>query len=108
MVHILTDATFQKEVLESNVPVLVDFWAEWCGPCKLLGPIVAELAEEYKDKPVKIAKMEVDENEATPAKYQVMSIPTLIFFKGGQPVQQMIGMQSKADLKAALDALMAA
>jgi thioredoxin 1 len=107
MEHTFTDSTFQQEVLESDVPVLVDFWASWCGPCKLLGPIVEELAKEYEGKPIKIGKMEVDENEATPAQYQVMSIPTLIFFKGGKPVQQMIGMQTKADLKAALDAVMA-
>ncbi len=107
MEHTFTDSTFQQEVLESDVPVLVDFWASWCGPCKLLGPIVEELAKEYAGKPIKIGKMEVDENEMTPAQYQVMSIPTLIFFKGGKPVQQMIGMQTKADLKAALDAVMA-
>jgi len=103
----LTDQSFKQEVLDSNVPVLVDFWASWCGPCKLLSPLVEELATEYKDKPIKIAKMEVDANEATPAQYQIMSVPTLIFFKNGQPVQQMIGMQTKADLKAALDAVMA-
>lgn len=107
MVLELTDQSFKQEVLDSNVPVLVDFWASWCGPCKLLSPLVEELANEYKGKPVKIAKMEVDANEATPAQYQIMSVPTLIFFKNGQPVQQMIGMQTKADLKAALDAVMA-
>ncbi|EKD76264.1 MAG: Strongly similar to thioredoxin [uncultured bacterium] len=103
----LTDQTFKQEVLDSNVPVLVDFWASWCGPCKVLSPLVEELATEYKDKPVKIAKMEVDANEVTPAQYQIMSVPTLIFFKDGKPVQQMIGMQTKDDLKAALDAVMA-
>ncbi len=107
MAQVFTDASFDQEVLKSDVPVLVDFWAEWCGPCKLLGPIVEELAQEYQGKAIKIGKMEVDENEQTPAQYQVMSIPTLIFFKNGQPVQQMVGMQTKADLKAALDALMA-
>lgn len=107
MAQVFTDASFDQEVLKSDVPVLVDFWAEWCGPCKLLGPIVEELAQEYQGKPIKIGKMEVDENEQTPAQYQIMSIPTLIFFKNGQPVQQMVGMQTKADLKAALDALMA-
>jgi thioredoxin 1 len=73
----------------------------------LLSPLVEELANEYQGKPVKVAKMEVDTNEVTPAQYQIMSVPTLIFFKNGQPAQQMIGMQTKADLKAALDAVMA-
>ena len=107
MAQTFTDANFEQEVLQSDVPVLVDFWATWCGPCKLLGPIVEELANEYQGKPVKIGKMEVDENEQTPPQYQIMSIPTLVFFKNGQPVQQMVGMQTKEDLKAALDALMA-
>ncbi|MBI2415920.1 MAG: thioredoxin [Candidatus Kerfeldbacteria bacterium] len=102
----LTDANFKTEVLEAPVPVLVDFWATWCGPCRVLGPIVEDLANDYKDQPVKIGKMEVDANEQTPAQYQIMSVPTLIIFKGGQPVQQMIGVQSKEDLKAALDEAM--
>ncbi len=105
MVLELNDANFKSEVLEAKVPVLVDFWASWCGPCKMLAPIVEELATEYKDKPVKIAKLEVDSNESTPAQYQIMSVPTLIIFKNGKPAQQMIGMQTKADLAAALDAV---
>ncbi|MDP3971032.1 MAG: thioredoxin [bacterium] len=107
MVLELTDDNFKKEVLESDVPVLVDFWASWCGPCKMLSPIVEEVAEEYKDKGVKIAKLEVDANEQTPGQYQIMSVPTLIVFKDGEPVKQMVGVQSKEDLKAALDESMA-
>lgn len=103
----LTDQTFKQEVLDSTVPVLVDFWASWCGPCKVLAPLIEELTAEYKGKPVKIAKLEVDANEVIPAQYQIMSVPTLIFFKNGQPAQQLIGMQTKDDLKAALDAIMA-
>ncbi len=103
---ILTDATFQKEVLESKEPVLVDFWAPWCGPCKMLGPIVEELSAEFSGKPVKIAKMNVDDESITPSKYGVMSIPTLIFFKNGKPIDQLIGVQKKEDLKKKIEGLM--
>lgn len=102
----LTDANFQKEVLESDVPVLVDFWASWCGPCKILGPIVEEVAADYQGKPVKIAKMEVDANEITPAQYQIMSVPTMLIFRGGKPVNQMVGVQAKQDIKSAIDEVM--
>lgn len=107
MVMELNDNNFKQEVLESKVPVLVDFWASWCGPCKMLSPLVEELADEYKDKPIKVAKLEVDANEHTPAQYQIMSVPTLIMFKNGEPVNQMVGMQSKEDLKVLLDESMA-
>ena len=95
MAHAFTDATFEEEVLKSDVPVLVDFWAPWCGPCKVLGPIIDELAEEVDASKVKIGKMNIDENPATPGQYGVMSIPTLIVFKGGEPVEQMVGLQRK-------------
>lgn len=101
---IITDDTFQKEVLESDKLTLVDFWAEWCQPCKILGPIVEEFAQEYGDK-VKVAKMDVDANTDTPGKFNIMSIPTLIFFKDGKPAKTMIGVQSKEQLKKIVDEL---
>lgn len=107
MVVELNDENFETEVIKSDQPVLVDFWATWCGPCKMLSPIVEEVAEEYHDKPVKIAKMEVDSNEVTPGKYQIMSVPTLMVFKNGESIKQMVGVQSKEDIKSALDEAMA-
>ena len=93
-----TDATFDQEVLKSQTPVLVDFWAPWCGPCKIIGPIVEELATEYGAK-LKVGKLNVDDNQNASSKYGVMSIPTLMVFKNGQPVKTMIGAQSKENLK---------
>ena len=100
---ILTDQTFEQEVLKSTEPVLVDFWAPWCGPCKILSPLVEEIAKEYEGKGVKIAKMNVDDNPDTPSKYGVMSIPTLIIFKGGEIQHQMIGVQDKHTITSELD-----
>lgn len=97
--HVFTDDNFKKEVLESKEPVLVDLYADWCGPCKILSPLIAELAKAYHDKGIKIGKMNVDESSATASKYHVMSIPTLLFFKGGKVVDQMIGVQTKENLK---------
>ena len=100
-----TDASFKKEVLESSQPVLVDLWAPWCGPCRMLGPVVEELAQEYAGKAV-VGKLNTDENGDTMSAYRVSAIPTLLFFKGGKLVDQMIGVQPKAAIKAKLDALL--
>ncbi len=94
----LTDATFEEEVLKSEIPVLVDFWAPWCGPCRAMGPVIDEMANEYEGK-VKISKMNVDENQATPSKYGIRAIPTLILFKGGEVVEQITGAVSKSSIK---------
>lgn len=102
---IVNDANFEQEVLKYNGPVLVDFWATWCGPCRMLGPVVEELAKEYEGK-VKVCKLNTDEGPDTSAKYRITSIPTLIFFKNGEVVEQTVGLQSKAVLKEKLDALL--
>ncbi len=100
----ITDSEFQTEVLSSDKPVLVDFWAEWCSPCRMQNPILEELDKELGDKGV-IAKMNVDENPTVPGNYGVMSIPTLMLFYKGQMVRQWIGVQSKEALKAEFDKL---
>lgn len=98
----LTDQNFNEEVLKSNQPVLVDFWAPWCGPCRIVGPIVEELAKEYEGK-IKVGKLNVDENQATAQKYGVMSIPTLAIFKNGEVLDQLIGAQPKETIAQHLD-----
>jgi thioredoxin 1 len=94
----LTDTNFKKEVLESNLPVLVDFWATWCGPCKMIAPLLEELAQEYESK-LKVGKINIEENPRIPTQYGVMSIPTLMFFKKGQVVDQVSGALSRVELK---------
>jgi len=97
-----TDANFDQDVLQSHLPVLLDFWAEWCGPCKMIGPLLVELSEEYAKK-VKIVKLNVDENNNTAIQYAVRSIPTLILFKDGQVQAQHIGAAAKGQLKQFID-----
>lgn len=97
----VSDATFEQDILKSDMPALVDFWAAWCGPCRAVAPVVEELAKDYAGK-VKIAKMNVDENAKTPAKYGIRAIPTLIVFKGGQVVEQITGAVSKNVIESAI------
>ena len=101
-IHYVTDATFEPEVLQSSTPVLVDYWAEWCGPCKMIAPILDEAAKDYTGR-LQIAKMNVDENRDIPAKFGIRGIPTLMLFKGGQLAATKVGAMSKAQLTAFLD-----
>ncbi len=101
IVHLSGD-TFQKEVIESNIPVLVDYWAEWCGPCKMIAPILDELVTEYEGK-LKITKLNIDENQEIPSKFGVRGIPTLMIFKDGNPEATKVGALSKSQLTAFID-----
>ena len=101
IVHI-TDVTFENEVLEASVPVLVDYWADWCGPCKMIAPILDEIAAEYTGK-IKIAKLNIDQNPATPPKYGIRGIPTLMLFKNGDVSATKVGALSKSQLTAFID-----
>ena len=98
----VSDKTFEAEVLQSSQPVLVDYWAQWCGPCKMIGPIVEESAAEYADQ-LTVAKLNIDESPRTPSRYNVRSIPTLMLFKDGQPVATHVGSLSKGQLQAFID-----
>lgn len=98
----LTESNFAEEVLKSPVPVLVDFWAEWCGPCKMIAPILDELAQEY-DSRLKIGKVNIDDQQALAGQHGVRAIPTLLVFKNGEVADQIVGLRSKRDLKASLD-----
>ena len=98
----LTDENFKKEILDSKLPCLVDFWAEWCGPCRRVGPVVEEVAKEFEGK-IKVGKLNVSESGKTTSSYGVMSIPTLMFFKDGQVIEQIVGAVTKAELKSKVE-----
>ncbi|MDY6828171.1 MAG: thioredoxin TrxA [Pseudomonadota bacterium] len=101
IVHV-TDSTFETEVLKSDVPVLLDYWAPWCGPCKMIAPVLDEIADEYADK-LKVCKINIDDNESTPAKYGVRGIPTLMLFKGENVEATKVGAMSKSELSTFVD-----
>lgn len=102
----VSDSTFERDVLKSSLPVMVDFWAPWCGPCRMVSPIVEELAGDYSGK-VSFVKLNTDDNPMTASRYGIRSIPTLMIFKGGSVVGQVIGFRPKSDLKRQLDAVLA-
>jgi thioredoxin 1 len=101
-IHHTTDTNFEEDVLKSEVPVLVDYWAEWCGPCKVIAPVLEEIAQEYDGK-MKICKLDIDANDATPPKYEIRGIPTLMLFKNGNVEATKVGALSKSQLTAFLD-----
>src|ERR1700694_3994790 len=103
----VTDSSFKQEVIDSGIPVLVDFWASWCSPCKMIAPIVEDLAAEF-DGRIKVAKMDVDANPVTPGMFGIMSIPTLMIFRGGKAEERIVGYQPKQNLEAKLLAALAA
>ncbi len=100
---VFTDQNFKQEVEDGNELVLVEFYAPWCGPCKMMAPIIEELIEDYKEKDVKIGKLNVDENQTSAEKYNVMGIPTIALFKGGKVIEQVTGFRAKEDLKEMID-----
>jgi len=104
---VITDQNFETEVLNSKVPILVDFWAPWCGPCKMISPVIEELAVEYDNK-IKIGKLNTDENMSVAEQFQITSIPTIMIFKDKKVVQKVVGFRSKADLKKLIDSVLTA
>ena len=98
----VTDASFENEVLKSTLPAVVDFWASWCAPCRMIGPVIEELADEYKGR-LTVAKMNVDENSNTPTQYGIRGIPAILFFKNGELVEQVVGAVPKAQLVSVID-----
>ncbi len=102
LIQHVTDDTFEPEVLKSDLPVLVDYWAEWCGPCKMIAPVLDEVAKDYAGR-LKVAKLNIDENQATPPKYGIRGIPTLILFKGGNVEATKVGALSKSQLTSFID-----
>jgi len=98
----VSDASFEEEVLQSELPVLVDYWAEWCGPCKMIAPVLEEVASEYEDR-IKVCKLNIDENTETPAKFGIRGIPTLMIFKGGKTESTKVGALSKSQLSSFID-----
>jgi thioredoxin 1 len=104
MAQNISDSSFEQEVLKSDIPVIVDFWAEWCGPCKVIGPLIEELGSEYAGR-VKVVKMDVEENPSTPGKFKIRNIPTVLFFKNGEVVDKQVGAAPKKKFEEKLLAL---